>query len=68
MQAEGSRLDNLKIMDIYKARVKRNKLAQELPDNGKLSVLEHWMDFALIVEEKQCVVVFVQRCAAATAN
>lgn len=53
LRAEEQRLDNVKVMDIYKARVQKSNAQDDVADNRPLTTLEHWMDFALIVEEKQ---------------
>ena len=54
MEAEQTRLDDRKVMDIYKARVIRvHNDEGDGPDETTLSALEQWMDFALLVEEKQ---------------
>lgn len=56
LEAERTRLDNVKVMDIYKARIKRSPVEEDdLPEDRPMTTLEHWMDFALIVEEKQYV-------------
>ncbi len=54
LAAEHARTEDRKVMDIYKARVIRvhNDESDE-PDEKVLSALEQWMDFALVVEEKQ---------------
>lgn len=55
LEAERTRKDNVKVMDIYKARVQRGTVEEEVADDRPMTTLEHWMDFALIVEEKQFV-------------
>lgn len=65
LEAERCRLNNVKVMDIYKARVKLvNADQDDIPDDRPMTTLEHWMDFALIVEEKQLAIQFhVRRLA-----
>lgn len=55
VKAEADRLSDVKVMDIYKARVKRRTAVEARDDteDQPMTTLEHWMDFALIVEEKQ---------------
>ena len=54
LEAEQTRLEDRKVMDIYKARVIRGQNDEgDGPDETTLSALEQWMDFALLVEEKQ---------------
>ena len=53
IEAEHTRRENLKAMDVYKARVSGHHDADDLPDDNSKSALDHWMDFALLVEEKQ---------------
>ncbi len=56
MAAENARADDLHVMDIYKARVPGGREEEEaIHINRPMTNLEHWMDFALIVEEKQYV-------------
>ncbi len=53
LQAEQARTEDRKVMDIYKARVIRVQNETDETDEVALSALEQWMDFALVVEEKQ---------------
>lgn len=54
LEAERTRLEDRKVMDIYKARVIRGQNEDiDLPEEATLSAQEQWMEFALVVEEKQ---------------
>ena len=54
LEAERTRLEDQKVMDIYKARVIRGQNEDiDLPEEATLSAQEQWMEFALVVEEKQ---------------
>ena len=45
---------NVKVMDVYKAQIKRVKQPlHNTTDKEPLSPIEQWIDFALLVKEKQ---------------
>lgn len=67
MEAERTRLQDIKVMDIYKARIIKSPNLEDTNVGPEAhTAIEQWMDFALTIEEKQYVGRQLAECVSVT--